>query len=71
MAAIKAGKARISMTKSDVLRSLGSPDSRERQTDPRLREKIEEVWHYGNYYVTFDYDGKVYVLSDEIDFDKQ
>jgi hypothetical protein len=70
--ALKAGKVRIGMTKAEVIRSLGSTYKRERVTDPKWREHAEEQWLYGpESIVTFDYDGRVFHCTNNIDFDKR
>ena len=45
LAAIKAGNVRVGMTKVDVTRSLGSPESQGRASQ-ELRQTVEEIWQY-------------------------
>jgi len=68
-AAINQRMARISMSKQDVLRSLGTPDSIE-PPNVATSKDIKETWIYGNHnFVGFGWDNQVNVVSDSINFD--
>ena len=72
IAAIKTNMVRISMSKSDVIRSIGTPQNRERVTNEAMRQTAEEQWTYENPTVSlvyFGYDGRVVYCTKEIDFD--
>ena len=68
--AVKAQKVFSGMSEPEVLRSLGEPDRSQRVTLPELREHLETEWRYydGRDYVFFDYNGKVALISDILEF---
>ena len=69
--ALKARLARISMSKNEVIRSLGQPQQRQ-PAPASMRNSAEEIWIYSNGgVVVFDYDGRVISVSDEIDYDNR
>ena len=67
--AVKAQKVFLGMSELEVLRSLGEPATRNRVTLSGLRERgLETEWVYGDDYVVFNFNRKVAVISDRLEF---